>query len=93
MIERIVLIQTTGDQERVSEALDLIMQLNGNVPGLIEARTGTDESTRTRGYNKAFVLRFSDADAVSAWSYNSLHEPIRSVLSAETNQIVFDLHV
>ncbi|MDQ0648526.1 heme-degrading monooxygenase HmoA [Microbacterium natoriense] len=93
MIDRIVLIRTTGDEKRIRETLERVSQLNGNVPGLVEARVGADSSERTRGHQHAFVLRFETAEDLAAWGSNPLHDPIRNELSSQSSQIVFDFHV
>lgn len=92
MIRRTVLIKSDHKNE-IADVLARIPHLVEKVPGLVRAQAFEDIGGRSAGYDRLFVLEFTDKQAVDGWAEHSAHIPIRDALRALSDMLVFDHEV
>ena len=59
-----------------AKAAAAILEFRGNIPGLIEAHVGANDSPRGGGYGFAGVMRFTDKAAFEAYGTHPQHEAL-----------------
>ena len=68
----------TGSKKQ--EILDAIRRLRAEIPEVLEAHVGLNESPRGQGYEMGGVMKFADAAACARYNAHPVHQKLLSWL-------------
>lgn len=96
MVQHVVLLSFPGgisdiQRDRVQE---LLAPFSQGIPGLARFHWGWDQSGRSREYQLALVMTFTDADSLAAYHPHPVHQIFAQWVAAEGAQVLaFDFPI
>ncbi len=94
MITHVVLLKpkTEISADEIATVFEHVRGLQEDIPGIVETRAGKNLSANNQGYSYGFVMRFVDAEHLTAYAPHPAHQVVSRELRALCESIIdFDI--
>ncbi|MBI1865291.1 MAG: Dabb family protein [Nitrospirae bacterium] len=92
MVTHIVLFKLTEfTPERVAEAKNVLLSMDGKIPQIRHLEAGTDVVRSPRSYDLALVAKFDSLEDLAAYQANPVHQDVvRYIRSVAASSVTVD---
>ncbi len=81
MLKHIVFFQFHPEQKlRKQEAVEKILSMRGQIPGLVELTAGVDVKHSARSWDVALIATLIDQKALDDYDQHPFHQPVKEFL-------------
>ena len=81
MVKHVVFFQFHPEHKvRRQEAVDHILSMKGQIPGLLDLSAGVDFQQSSRSWDVALIATLTDQAALAIYDQHPVHQPVKSFL-------------